>query len=122
MTTEELKMMQPAEEYIRMLQHKRNAGTEDCMLSTDLARELGLTAPDMHHYLIDVGVLRRERKTHELKLCRPFAGLGLAKTRSHFRYNSKGDLTETRFPVWTRKGQELISDMILGRRRRPTTR
>jgi len=71
----------------------------------------------MHHFLIDAGVMRRERTTHELKLCRPFAGLGLVKTRSHFRYNQKGDLTEVRFPVWTRKGQEFISGMILGKGR-----
>ena len=32
MTTEEKRMMQPAQEYIRKLQRKRNAGTEDCML------------------------------------------------------------------------------------------
>ena len=76
----------------------------------------------MHHYLIDVGMLYRERKTHELKLCKPFAGLVYAKTRSHFRYNSKGDLMETRFPVWTEKGQELISEMILGKRRKLKTR
>ena len=118
MTTEEKRMMQPTAEYIRKLQHERNAGTEDCKLSTDLARELGLTAPDLHHYLIDVGFLFRERSTHELKLCKPFAGHGYAKTRSHFRYNSKGDLTETRFPVWTLKGQEFISEMILGKQRK----
>ena len=105
-------MMQPTAEYIRKLQHERNAGTEDCKLSTDLARELGLTAPDLHH----------ERSTHELKLCKPFAGHGYAKTRSHFRYNSKGDLTETRFPVWTLKGQEFISEMILGKQRKLKTR
>jgi hypothetical protein len=37
-----------------------------------------------------------------------------AKTRSHFRYNSKGDLIETRFPVWTKKGQEFIINLIKG--------
>ena len=112
MTQEERLMMQPTQEYIRKLQQKRNAGTEDCMLSTDLARELGINAPDLHHFLIDVGFLFRERSTRELKLCKPFAGLGYAKTRSHFRYNSKGDLTETRFPVWTVKGQEFIRKLI----------
>lgn len=86
------------------------------MLSTELARELGINAPDLHHFLIDVGFLFRERSTRELKLCKPFAGLGYAKTRSHFRYNSKGDLTETRFPVWTKKGQEFIKKMIQGNR------
>ena len=66
MTTEEKRMMQPTQEYIRRLQHKRNAG------------------------------------------------LGYAKTRSHFRYNSKGDLVETRFPVWTEKGLEFIRKLIKG--------
>ena len=122
MTFEEKRMMQPAQEYIRKLQHERNAGTKDCMLSTDLTRKLGLTTPILHHYLIDAEVLRRERTTHELKLCRPFAGLGLTMTQSHFRYNSKGDLKDTRFPVWTRKRQEFISEMILGKRRKPKTR
>ena len=114
MTTEEKRMMQPAQEYIRKLQRKRNAGTEDCMLSSDLGRDMGITALDLHHYLIDVGFLFRERSTYELKLCKEYAGLGYAKTRSHFRYNSKGDLIETRFPVWTKKGQEFIKNLIQG--------
>lgn len=114
MTTEEKRMMQPTQEYIRRLQHKRNAGTENCMLSSDLAREMGITALDLHHYLIDVGFLYRERNTYELKLCKRYAGLGYAKTRSHFRYNSRGDLVETRFPVWTEKGLEFIRKLIKG--------
>ena len=106
-------MMQPTQEYIRKLQLKRNAGTEDCMLSTDLARELGINAPDLHHFLIDVGFLFRERSTRELKLSNDYAGLGYAKTRSHFRYNRRGDLVEKRFPVWTVKGQEFIKKLII---------
>ena len=122
MTTEEKRMMQPTQEYIRRLQHKRNAGTENCMLSSDLAREMGITALDLHHYLIDVGFLYRERNTYELKLCKRYAGLGYAKTRSHFRYNSKGDLVETRFPVWTKKGQEFIKNLITGNRHKEKAR
>ena len=94
MTTEEKQMMQPTQEYIRKLQRKRNAGTENCMLSTDLAREMGITALDLHHFLIDVGFLFRERSTYELRLSKDYAGLGYAKTRSHFRYNKKGDPDE----------------------------
>ncbi|MBR1502891.1 MAG: phage antirepressor KilAC domain-containing protein [Prevotella sp.] len=115
MTTEEKMMMQPTQEFIRKLQKKRNAGTDDCILSSDLAREIGITALDLHHYLIDVGFLFRERSTYELKLCKRYAGLGYAKTRSHFRYNSKGDLVETRFPVWTPKGYEYIKNLIQGK-------
>ena len=70
MTTEEKMMMQPTQEYIRKLQKKRNAGTEDCMLSSELAREIGITAQDLHHYLIDVGFLFRERSEALQTLCR----------------------------------------------------
>ena len=112
MTREEMQKVQPAQEYIRKLQLKRNAGTEDCMLSTDLARELGTNALDLHHFLIDVGFLVRERSTYELKLSKDYAGLGYAKTRSHFRYNRRGDLVEKRFPVWTVKGQEFIRKLM----------
>lgn len=112
MTEKERMMMQPTQEYIRKLHVQRNAGTEDCMLSTDLAREIGITALDLHHFLIDLGFLYRERSTYELKLCRKYAGLGYAKTRSHFSYNSKGVLKETCFPVWTAKGQAYIKRLI----------
>ena len=112
MTQEEMQKVQPTQEYIRRLQQKRNAGTEDCMLSTDLARELGTNAPDLHHFLIDVGFLYREQKSHELKLSKDYAGHGYAKTRSHFRYNRRGDLVEKRFPVWTVKGQEFIRKLM----------
>ena len=117
-----MQMMQPAQEYIRKLQKKRNAGTENCMLSSELAREMGITALDLHHFLIDVGFLFRERTTYELKLSKDYAGLGYAKTRSHFRYNSKGDLIETRFPVWTKKGQEFIKNLITGNRHKEKAR
>ena len=114
MTREEMKMMQPAQDYIRKLQKKRNEGTENCMLSSELAREMGITALDLHHFLIDVGFLFRERTTYELKLSKDYAGLGYAKTRSHFRYDKRGDLVETRFPVWTEKGQKFIKNLIQG--------
>jgi phage antirepressor YoqD-like protein len=118
MTRDEMQMMQPAQEYIRKLQKKRNAGTENCMLSSELAREMGITALDLHHFLIDVGFLFRERTTYELKLSKDYAGLGYAKNRSHFRYDKRGDLVETRFPVWTEKGQEYIKEMIKGKDRK----
>ena len=118
MTRDEMQMMQPAQEYIRKLQKKRNAGTENCMLSSELAREMGITALDLHHFLIDVGFLFRERTTYELKLSKDYVGLGYAKTRSHFRYDKRGDLVETRFPVWTEKGQEYIKEMIKGKDRK----
>ena len=59
MTTEEKRMMQPAQEYIRKLQRKRNAGTEDCMLSSDLGRKTGITALDMLRLVATSATTRR---------------------------------------------------------------
>ena len=59
MTTEEKRMMQPAQEYIRKLQRKRNAGTEDCMLSSDLGRDMGITALDTQRLVATSATTRR---------------------------------------------------------------
>ena len=59
MTTEEKRMMQPAQEYIRKLQHKRNAGTENCMLSSDLGRDMGITALDLQRLEATSATTRR---------------------------------------------------------------
>ena len=112
MTTKEKMMMQPTQEYIRKLLKERNAGTEDCILSSDLASEFGISAPDLHWYLIDIGILYREEGSRELKLYSKYAHKGYTKTRSHFEYSRKGELKEKRFPVWTETGQEFIRRLI----------
>ena len=42
MTTKEKLMMQVNSEFIRNLIKQRNAGTEDCITSSELAREIGI--------------------------------------------------------------------------------
>lgn len=112
MTTKEKMMMQPTSEYIRKLLRQRNAGTEDCILSSELASEFGISAPDLHRYLIDTGFLYRERPTRELKLSKEYEGRGYAKYRSHFEYTKIGELKEIVYPVWTQKGQDYIKKKI----------
>ena len=91
---------------------KRNAGTEGCCLTSTLAGEFGLSAPDLNQYLIDIGILTRERKTRELHISRRYASHGFCKTRSHFNYTARGELKETRFPVWTEKGQDFVRNLL----------
>ena len=112
MTTKEKMMMQPTQEYIRKMPHKRNEGTEDCILSSELASEFGISAPDLHRYLIDIGFLYRERPTRELKVSKKHDGRGFAKYRSHFEYTKTGELKEIVYPVWTQKGQDYIKKRI----------
>ena len=112
MTRKEKMKMQPSEEYIRRLIKERNAGTEHCRLTTQVARDIGISAPDLNSFLIDAGILLRERATRELKIAPRYRRKGYTMTRSHFRYNSSGELTELRYPVWTEKGEKFIKQVI----------
>lgn len=116
MTTKEKMMMQPTSEYIRKLLRQRNAGTEGCFLSSDIANEFGISAPDLHRFLIDIGFLYRERSTRELKLSKKYERRGLAMRRSCFHYTRTGELKETRFPVWTEKGKNYIKELIINKK------
>ena len=121
MTTKEKLMMQVNSEFIRNLIKQRNAGTEDCITSSELAREIGIPVADMHDILIENKVLCRKHR--ELKLTLKYQERGYEKYRSCFRYKKTGELKEIVYPVWTKKGQEMIKEMILdqGKRHKDTT-
>ena len=110
MNTKEKKMMQMNSEFVCNMLKQRNAGTQDCITSTDLAREIGIRVTDLNQFLIDREVLCRKHR--ELQLSLKYQGLGLAKRRSCFRYKKTGELKEIVYPVWTEKGQRLIKEMV----------
>ena len=116
MTTEEKKMMQQTNEIVCDMIKQRNAGTQNCRSTTELAREIGIHTLDLNHFLLDVGVLYRERGTGELKLTAKFQERGLSKKRSCFRYGRNGKLREIVYPVWTEKGEDFILNLIQGKR------
>ena len=120
MTTKEKMTMQVNSEFVCNMMKQRNAGTQDCITSTELAREIGIPVTDMHDILIEMKVLCR--KYRELKLTLKYQERGYEKYRSCFRYKKTGELKEIVYPVWTKKGQEMIKEMIFkGKRHKDTT-
>ena len=115
MTTKEKMTMQVNSEFVCNMMKQRNAGTQDCITSTELAREIGIPVTDMHDILIEMKVLCR--------LTLKYQERGYEKYRSCFRYKKTGELKEIVYPVWTKKGQEMIKEMILdqGKRHKDTT-
>ena len=101
-------------EFVCSMLKQRNAGTQDCITSSELAREIGIPVADLHQYLIDEKVLCR--KNRELQLTLKFQERGLTKKRSCFRYKKTGELMEIVYPVWTEKGQRMIKEMVKGKR------
>lgn len=110
MTTKERMTMQVNSEFVCNMMKQRNGGTEDCITTSELARELGILVTDLNQFLIDRKVLCRQHR--ELKLTLKFQERGLAKYRSCFRYRKDGQLKEIVYPVWTEKGQRMIKEMI----------
>lgn len=113
MTTKEKMVLQVNSEFVCNMMKQRNAGTEDCITSSELARDIGIPVTDLHQYLIDRKVLCR--RNHELQLTLKYQERGLTKKRSCFRYKKTGELTEIVYPVWTEKGQKMIKDMLKGK-------
>ena len=110
MTTKEKMKMQMNSEFVRNMMKQRNAGTEDCMTSTELAREIGMPVTDMHDILIEKKVLCRKHR--ELRLTLKYQERGYEKYRSCFRYKKTGELKEIVYPVWTEKGQRMIKEKV----------
>ncbi len=110
MTQKEEKVLRPTVEFVAEMLEKRNKGTEDCMLTSDIAKKIGISAPDLNQFLIDQKIMvRRDRK---LQLMTRYNGQGYTKNRSHFKFNSRGELKEVVYPVWTPKGVEFLFGVL----------
>ena len=110
MTKTEVAAMRVSEEIVAGMLERRNWGTEDCVLTSDIANEIGMRAPDLNSFLIDQKIM--ERKNHQLKLTQKYEDKGLTKNRSQFKYNSRGELKEVVYPVWTPKGVEFLRKLL----------
>ena len=110
MTTKEKMTMQVNSEFVCNMMKQRNAGTEDCMTSSELTREIGIPVADMHDILIEKKVLCRRHR--ELRPTLNYQERGYEKYRSTFRYKKTGELIEIVYPVWTEKGQRMIKEKI----------
>jgi phage antirepressor YoqD-like protein len=94
--------VQPTNEIVAEMIKKRNKGTEDCTLTSEFARSIGMNAPDLNRALKDMGILKKIDGMLQLTL--KYQGMGYTKNRSAFRYNRQGQLIEIVYPVWTKKG------------------
>lgn len=109
MNTKEKMAMQPTNEVIAKMLTERNKGTKDCVTSSFIARQIGMTAAELNQYLEEQKVLVRNRRAKTLKLTEKYEHKGLAMYRSKFGYNSIGQIYEIVYPVWTKKGVEFLA-------------
>lgn len=112
MNTRERMAMQPTNEVIAKMLAERNKGTEDCVTTSFLARQIGMTPMELNECLIDLKILKRNRREKSLKLTQKHENKGLSKYRSKFSYNCQGQIFEIVYPVWTKKGVEFLAKQL----------
>ena len=104
--TNEKLLLRSSQELICSMMKERNAGTEDCISTTDLARDIGIPREYIADYLVSIGLLHQV--AHRKKATRKAIEHGFSMNRSRFEYDSKGRLKEIEFPVWTPEGVDYI--------------
>ena len=110
MNTKEKMAIQPTNEIVANMLKERNKGTEDCTLTSEFARSIGMNAPDLNSCLKDLGILKKVDGV--LQLTMKYQGKGLTMNRSAFKYNRQGQLIEIVYPVWTPKGIEFLEKKL----------
>ena len=81
-----------------------------CLTTTQVAKELSKTAPELYRWLIALGVLYWQ--SGEYMLYADFARMSLSKTRTRSRRNRMGTWHTQRYIVWTEKGRKFLHDLM----------
>ena len=105
--------LQPAE--LRLLGEQAEYCREvlqsaDCLTTTQVAKELSMTAPELYRWLIALGVLYWQ--SGEYMLYADFARMSLSKTRTRSRRTRMGTWHTQRYIVWTEKGRKFLHDLM----------
>jgi prophage antirepressor-like protein len=82
----------------------------DCLTTTQIAKEMGMTGPDLYHWLIALGVIYWQ--SGQYMPYADYARMGLAKSRTRGRRNSMGVWHTSRYLVWTEEGRKFIHDVM----------
>jgi len=108
-TNEKMELME-SEALVQEMLRKRNLGTEGCVLTSEIARKAGLSTSDLNSFLLDQGILCRQRGV--LMPTDKNRRLGLTKQRSSFKFTAQGKLKEIVYPVWTKKGVVFLEGVL----------
>ena len=82
----------------------------DCLTTTQIAKEMAMTGPELYRMLIALGVLYWQ--SGEYMLYADYARMGLAKSRTRGHRNRLGIWHTEHYLVWTEKGRKFLYDLI----------
>ena len=81
-----------------------------CYTTTQIAKELGMTVYDLTRELIGRKVMYKQ--SGQYMLYAEYARKGYARSRTHLRHDSEGNVYTEMYLVWTEEGREFIHRLI----------
>lgn len=81
-----------------------------CLTTTQIAKELCMSAQELNRKLCDMGV--QYGQSGQYLLYAPYARRGLAQNRTHAYRDLFGDLHTRQQLVWTERGRQFIHDIV----------
>ena len=82
----------------------------DCITTTQLAKELGMTAQELNRRLCSMHI--QYWQSGQYMLYAEYARQGLAKSRTHTRTTTNGIVLTEVYLVWTERGREFIHRLL----------
>ena len=105
LTSQQLRLLgEKAEYYDEVLQ------SVDCWTTSQIAKEMGMTAQELYRWLIALGILYWQ--SGEYMLYADYARMGLAKTRTISIKNRLGICHTQRYLVWTEEGRKVLHQIF----------
>jgi prophage antirepressor-like protein len=81
-----------------------------CITTTQLAKELGMTAQELNRLLCEMHI--QYWQSGQYMLYAEYARLGLAKSRTHKRTFKHGIVSTDTYLVWTERGRNFIHQLL----------
>ena len=81
-----------------------------CITTTQLAKELGMTAQELNRRLCEMRI--QYWQSGQYMLYADYARMGLAKSRTHKRVMKHGTVLTELYLVWTERGRDFIHNLL----------
>ena len=102
---EEIARLQPRADYADEV-----LDSVTCITTTQLAKELGMTAQELNRRLCSMRI--QYWQSGQYMLYAPYARMGLAKSRTHKRVLKHGMVITEMYLVWTERGRNFIHQLL----------
>lgn len=107
----EKEVLNQANEIIAERLEELNRRSRFCFTPTEIARQYGIGAADLHSFLKDQKIIFRKQGCYHLT--KKYQGLGLTEYQYSLKTDSEGHPKLKAKQVWTEAGRQFLNDFIM---------